>query len=124
MFAETTVLVLSFTTCVTTFEELDWLFASPPYCAVIVCEPPAKIEELKEALPELFSVALPRLALPSEKVTVPVGVPVAPLRTAVKTTLVLAFEGFRFELSVNDVAACTICVSAVDVLPRLLASPL
>src|SRR5262249_39983477 len=52
--------------------------AVPPYDAVTWCVPTDSVEVVKVALPALSSVPVPRVAVPSRKVTVPPGVPVAP----------------------------------------------
>ncbi len=55
---------------------------SPPYDAVIWCDPATSVEVESVAVPEL-KVWLPRLVLPSMNVTVPVGVPAVALTVAV-----------------------------------------
>ena len=48
-------------------------FPSPPYTAVMECEPTATVEIVRVAVPEV-RLAAPRGVPPSEKVTEPVGV--------------------------------------------------
>ena len=63
-------------------------FVSPLYVATTECDPSASVAELKLAMP-LDTVPIPRVELPSENVTVPVGVPVPfmPLTMAVNVKL-------------------------------------
>ena len=69
------------------------------------------------------SVGLPRIAAPSLNVTVPVGVPALEVTVAVKFTLVPYVEGFsELTTTVALAALFTVCVSAVEVLARKLAS--
>jgi hypothetical protein len=49
--------------------------ALPEYLAVTECVPTASVDVVKVATAALFSVPLPSVAVPSRKVTVPVGVP-------------------------------------------------
>ena len=56
------------------------------------------------AKPELFRVPVPKVAGPSLKVTVPVGV-TAEVMAAVRVTDWLRVEGFRLELNAVDVDA-------------------
>ena len=49
--------------------------ASPPYTAVIEWLPRINPDVLNVAIPEPFSVPVPRIVDPSSNVTVPVGVP-------------------------------------------------
>ena len=56
------------------------------------------------ATPELFRVPVPKVAGPSLKVTVPVGV-TAEVMVAVKVTDWLRVEGFTLELTEVDVDA-------------------
>ena len=49
-------------------------FVSPPYTAVIECVAAARLLVLKVATPEPLRLPVPRVAAPSLKVTVPVGV--------------------------------------------------
>jgi len=48
---------------------------SPPYAAVIECDPTVSVDVVKVATPWLFNVPVPGAVVPSRKVTVPVGVP-------------------------------------------------
>jgi hypothetical protein len=50
-------------------------FALPVYLAVIECVPTVSVEVVKLATAALFSVPVPSVAVPSRKVTIPVGVP-------------------------------------------------
>ena len=79
--------------------------AAPLYTAVIVCAQGASAEVLNVALP-LLRVVVPRMAEPSKKVTVPVGVPEfgnAPLTVAVKVTVCLRIEGLTEEMTATIV---------------------
>ena len=54
---------------------------------MIVCVPTARLDVVKVAMPEAFTVPVPMLVVPSRNVTVPVGVAVAdPVTVAVKVT--------------------------------------
>ena len=74
-----------FTVCVSIAEVLPLKFASPPYAAVIGCDPTASVDVVNAALP-LLSVPVPSTVAPSLNVTVPVGVPPAPVIVAVNVT--------------------------------------
>jgi hypothetical protein len=65
LFDEATVVVLValFTVCVKVAEVLPAKFVSPPYTAVIVCDPPAR--------PDVVSVAVPALRVPVPSVVPP-----------------------------------------------------
>src|SRR5438105_4944710 len=63
-----------FTVCVSVALVLVVKLVSPPYTTVIGCMPIARELVEKVPLPEL-NPAVPRVAAPSLKVTVPVGVP-------------------------------------------------
>lgn len=82
-------------------------FVSPPYDAVIECEPTASAEVVNVAVP-LDNVAVPSVVVPSRNVTVPDGVP-APgptaVTVAVKVTLCPKVDGFSDELTVVVVFA-------------------
>src|SRR5438105_4446648 len=52
--------------------------ASPPYAAMIECDPTASEEVANVATPKASSVPVPSAAAPSVYVTIPVGVPVLP----------------------------------------------
>jgi len=59
---------------------------SPPYEAIIVCDPALRATVLNLAWPEPFSAPVPSVDAPSEKVTVPVGTPPDAVTVAVKVT--------------------------------------
>ena len=79
------------TVTVTAADVLPELFVSPPYTAVIECDPIASVAVVKVATPVAFSVPVPSVADPSMNVTVPVGVvpPDGGVTVAVNITLVL-----------------------------------
>jgi hypothetical protein len=89
--------------CIVSFTVLDVevrLFASPPYCAVIVCGPPASALVVSMVVPVALSVAVPIGVVPSRNVTIPVGIaPSARATTEVNVTLIpaktLAFDVAR-----------------------------
>ena len=92
---------------------------------MIVWVPTARVEIWKVAIPAAFTVLVPSVFAPSEKVTVPVGTtePTA-ASVMVKTTLLPETEGFRLDVSVAP-AACTISsLITVDVDGAWLVSPL
>jgi hypothetical protein len=63
--------------------------ASPPYAAVIECDPTASEEVANVATPKSFSVSVPNAVEPSLNATMPVGVPALPASfdtVAVNTT--------------------------------------
>lgn len=98
--------------------------ASPPYTAVIECEPTVSEVVVNVAVPEPFSVPVPSVVVPSLKVTVPVGVPeTRPFTTAVNVTDPPENAGFVLDVSAVVVFCCTTCVNTAEVLARLLASP-
>jgi len=97
---------------------------APPYTAVIECVRRLKPDVLRVACREEFSLADPRVVVPSMNVTVPVGVPAVALTVAVKVTLWPLFEGLRDDVSVVVVLALTVCVRDDDVLVRKFVSPL
>jgi hypothetical protein len=75
------------TTWLKTEETLAENLESPAYVAVIGCVPTESADVVKVATALLLSVPLPRVAVPSRKVTVPVSVPEAlELIVAVKVT--------------------------------------
>jgi len=94
------VVVFCCTTCVNTAEVLGRLFASPPYAAVIMCEPTAKVAVENVATPEPLSVPVPSVVPPSLNVTVPVGVPELPVTVAVNVTGAPESDGFALEVNV------------------------
>jgi hypothetical protein len=85
------------------------------------CEPTASVLVLYVAVPELFSVPVPRVAEPSMNVAVPVGVfdPLV-VTVAVKITGEPAIAGFALETTFVVVAgvALTVWVSTAEVLPK------
>ena len=88
--------------------------------------PTASEEVANVALPEL-KAAVARVAAPSRKVTVPVGVP-APgetaLTVAVKVTAWPNTDGFTDEVTVVELEAfLTVCVMAAEVLLLKFMSP-
>jgi hypothetical protein len=88
--------------------------------------PTASVEVANVALPEL-KAAVARVAAPSRKVTVPVGVP-APgetaLTVAVKVTAWPNTDGFTDEVTVVELEALlTVWVMAADVLLLKFVSP-
>jgi len=120
------------TVCARAADDPGLKLPSPPYCAVMECEPTDRAPVLKVAWP-LLRVPVPRMVVPSEKVTAPVGVPpVDGLTAAVKVTDCPETEGFAEELTVVETlplplvveATVTVCVRPVDVLPLKLPSPL
>src|SRR5439155_18343149 len=121
------VVVPYFTVCVSLGDVLTLKFASPPYDAVIECEPTASVLVTNVAWPELSRVPVPRVLVPSLKVTVPVGVPAPGLfavTVAVKVTACPDTEGLAEELTNVVVPAfLTVWVSGLDVLPLKFASP-
>ena len=92
----------------------------PTYIAVIewVLTPSALVE--KVATPAAFTVAVLRVAAPSLKTRLPVGVgPLAAVTVAVKVTAVPCVDGLSEETSVVAVAErFTVCVRAAEVLVR------
>jgi hypothetical protein len=81
------------------------LLLSPPYAAVILWLPRAKVEVEKVACPEPLSVPVPIVVAPSLKVTVPVAVPLEPVTVAVKVTDWPVRAGFADEPSATIVLA-------------------
>jgi hypothetical protein len=71
----TAVVVASVIVSVIAAEVLPAKFPLPAYLQVIECVPTASVEVVKVATPLLLSVPLPSVAVPSRKVTLPVGVP-------------------------------------------------
>ena len=56
----------------------------------MVCAPPAKVDDVNVAIPELLRVAEPNVVEPSLNMTVPVGTPIMPagrVTVAVKVTV-------------------------------------
>ena len=76
------------------------------------------------ARPELPSGAVPRLAVPSKKVTVPVGATLlAGVTFAVKLTERPAMDGFAELMTAVEVGWRTSCASGGDWLPEWKLSP-
>jgi hypothetical protein len=123
----TVVDAVEFTTCVRMLEVLPLSFASPPYTAVMGCEPADNVVVEKVAvavLPEPLSVPVPMDTPLSSKVTDPPGViePVV-VTVAVNVTDAPDVEGLRLDTTPVVVACSTCCVSAAEALPSLFASP-
>src|SRR6266536_6068306 len=68
------------------------------------CAPTAREAVVSVAMPEESSVPVPRLAAPSRKATVPVGVPAGELTVAVRVTGWPKTLGFTEEIAVTVVA--------------------
>jgi hypothetical protein len=98
------------------------LLASPPYTAVMLWIPPNNVEFFSVALAFVNAIA-PSMAVPSLKVTVPVGV--CPATVAVKVTCEpsATLEGLTTSVVVELLGA-TVNVVAALVLAELLISPL
>ena len=92
---------------------------------MIECVPTARLDVTRVAAPPL-NVPLPIEAVPSLNVTVPVGVPVVvDLTVAVNVTAVPKVEGLKDDFTVVVLAPLvTVWVSAADVLPVKLPSPM
>jgi hypothetical protein len=119
----------AFTVSVNAGEVSPAKFASPPYCAVIECDPCASADVINVAFPPAPTVLIPREVAPSKNVTVPVIVPaVAEETVAVNGTLAPVVDGFRDDVTTELVAALvptfTVSVSVGEVLAENLASPL
>ena len=80
-----TVGVALLTVCASALDFAALKFVSPPYDAVIECDPPPNDAVANFALP-LLNVPVLSVVVPSRNVTVPVGVPPEPDTTAVKVT--------------------------------------
>ena len=99
---------LPFTCCTKTAELLVIKLPSPLYVAVMLWLPFLSDEVVKTAWRLLLSVAVPRMVLPSLKVTVPVGVPepgALALTVAVKVTACPSADGLSEEVRVVAVAS-------------------
>ena len=94
------VVLVWFTTWLTVFDVLLPKLASPPYTAVIECEATESAAVANVPTPDPFSVPVPSVVAPSLKVTVPVGVPPAPVTVAVNVTDCPNTEGFSEDVSV------------------------
>ena len=96
---------------------------SPLYTAVNECGEPLeeRLFVVKVATPEPFKVEVPKVAAPSLKVTVPVGVPPDPVTVEVKVTDEPYVEGLRDEVRVFVLAFSTtrVPVAVNVVLPTL-----
>ena len=87
------------TTCVNTAEVLPAKFESPPYTAIIACDPSDNIDVVNVACPPEFSTSVPSVDDPSLKVTVPAGMPVGvPATVALNVTAAPLLDGFGEEL--------------------------
>lgn len=90
------VVVAGLTVSVAALDVLAVKLPSPLYFAVIECEPTDKLATDSWAM-LLETEAVPRDAVPSRNVTVPVGVPPAdPTTTAVNTTVWPKLVGLMF----------------------------
>jgi hypothetical protein len=95
-------------------------FVSPPYAAVIECDPTASADVLYVAVP-LLIVPVPSVVLPSMNVTVPVAV--VGITVAVNVTEEPYVDGFDEEVIAMVVVAFTVCVRVDDVLLLSFVSP-
>src|ERR1041385_3770440 len=110
------------TTCVRADDDvLVRKLPSPPYTAVMLCDPTARDVVLRVAWPARLSVPVPIVLLPSVNVTVPEGAP-APGAVAV-TVAVNVVDWPKTDGLVEDasdvlvLALVTVCVSVVAVFP-------
>src|SRR5437899_2050808 len=78
----------------------------------------------KVATPLPFRFPVPRVFVPSRKVTVPLGVPLPDVTVAVNVTGWLSTEGFAFDARVVVVVASTVWFMVFDVLAAKVAAPL
>ena len=93
--------------------------------AVMECAATARVAMLIVAVPEAFSVAAPRVVVPSLKVTLPLGVPeAAGFTVAVNVTELPDRIGFALDVSTVVVVSSIISVRAADRLEASLALPL
>ncbi len=115
----------AFTTCVIAVDVLPVLFPSPPYCAVIECDPTASDDVMNVATPPPPNVPVPIEVAPSRNVTIPVTVPaVFGVTVAVNVTCAPAIEGFGDpDTCVVVVAAFTTNVVGPEVLAAYVVSP-
>lgn len=89
------------------------------------CCPGVRAEVERMATPEALSAAEPRVAAPSLKMTVPVGVPEAePTTVAIRVIEAPAMDGLTLDVIAAVVFSWTTSDSADDVLVRSLVSPL
>ena len=86
-------------------EELPLKLVSPPYVAVIECEPTAKIEVVRMARLVASSGPLPRTVAPSLNVTVPAG---APPPGALAVTLAVNVTGWLNTAVALDELSCAV----------------
>ena len=77
--------VSGMTTCISTVDTLPKKSASPPYEAVMLCDPEVRAFVVKVATPA-FKVSVPRTVAPLLNVTVPVGTPVDAVTIALNVT--------------------------------------
>src|SRR5215472_8610930 len=85
--------------------------ASPEYCAVMVWLPTVRAEVVYVAMP-VATVPEPSWVVPSQKVTVPVGVPAGELTAAVKVTAWPVPAGFCDDVTATvGVAGLTVSVT-------------
>ncbi len=116
-----TVVLSLFTVWVSVAEVLLLSFVSPPYDAVIECDPTANAAVLYVALP-LLIVPVPSVVLPSVNVTVPVAVEGETV--AVNVTDEPYVDGFADEANITVVLALfTVWVNTEDVLLLSFVSP-
>jgi hypothetical protein len=109
------------TTCISFEEVLLLQLLSPPYEAVMECDPRARVDVLYVAVP-LLMVPVPSVVAPSKKVTVPVAVD--GVMVAVKVTEDPNVEGLADEATVTvEFALLTVCVRVEEVLELSLESP-
>jgi hypothetical protein len=73
------------------FDVLETKFESPPYCAVIECEPAPSDDVSSTATPLEFRVLAPSELAPSKNVAVPVGVPAPGALTVILAVNVTAW---------------------------------
>lgn len=104
------------------------LFRYPPEptkLAVIVCEPPPRLEVVNVATPLPLTADELRVVAPSLNVTVPVAgaPPVVAVTVAVKVTEPLYVEGLLFEARTVVVEASTVWVATAETAGLLFASP-
>ena len=103
--------------------------ATPPYCAVIVCVPSARVVVDMEALPVEPTDALPMGVLPSLKVTVPVGTVVPEVGETSAASIMLVPVAAEVGVAVRLVVvervpgAFTVMPTAEEVLALKVVSP-
>ena len=85
---------------------------SPEYAAVTACAPPPNVATVSIATPLSTRAVLPKLSMPSENVTVPVGAAPAPATDTVNKIESPNMAGFRLETRVVVVTAgATTCIT-------------